>query len=115
MAGQVVSRLETAVRPDHRDHGRSNCGGALAPVEMKIDQGKLESEEPAHQAKSGDVEDEVMCEPCTEERAPRTIFDPVQPTKKQICDHDVTHLPYRSWCKWCVMAKGREDKHPRVT
>ena len=27
--------------------------------------------------------------------------------------HEVSHVPYRSWCKVCVQTKGRDKAHPR--
>ena len=27
--------------------------------------------------------------------------------------HRVTHWPYRAWCAWCVMGRGREEPHGR--
>ena len=32
--------------------------------------------------------------------------DPGQPTWTEIEEHRLTHQPYRSWCKWCVMGRG---------
>ena len=29
--------------------------------------------------------------------------DPGQPSDKQVEEHRRTHIPYRSWCKWCVL------------
>ncbi len=37
--------------------------------------------------------------------------DPGQPTLRQIEDHRRVHLPYRLWCKWCVMGRGRGLPH----
>ena len=73
----------------------------------------METNEPNEESEVGEIEvDEVACEETTE-RVSRAVFDPIQPTARQISDHDRTHLPYRNWCKWCVLAKGREDGHPR--
>ena len=42
----------------------------------------------------------------------RTLRRPGQPTQKQIRDHkQASHLPYRSWCKFCVEGKGLHDHH----
>ena len=40
---------------------------------------------------------------------------PVQPSQKEIEEHEVTHYPYRSWCRYCVAASGRRDKHASVS
>ena len=37
--------------------------------------------------------------------------DPGNPTKKQIEQHRWCHLPYRSWCRWCVLGRGRGLQH----
>ena len=36
---------------------------------------------------------------------PTQFRSPGNPTKAEIEDHDVTHLPYRSWCSHCVRGK----------
>ena len=38
---------------------------------------------------------------------------PTQPTAQERAEHELTHLPYRSWCPTCVANKGRADNHPR--
>ena len=47
-----------------------------------------------------------------EEVEPANIVpNPYVPTQSEIDDHCVDHLPYRSWCKFCIEAFGREDAH----
>ena len=58
-------------------------------------------------------EDKVMNEPCMEARVPRTAFDPLLPSAEEVAEHNVTHVPYRRWCKICNEARGREDPHSR--
>ena len=38
---------------------------------------------------------------------------PAQPTAQERAEHELTHLPFRSWCPTCVANKGRADNHPR--
>ena len=46
------------------------------------------------------------------EKAPIVIVkDPSAPTPKEKEDHEITHLPHRSWCPICVKARGKEDPH----
>ena len=33
------------------------------------------------------------------------------PTKKEIEEHQVTHWPFRSWCKHCVKSKSNAKLH----
>ena len=48
-----------------------------------------------------------------EAKQPKYMRDPGQPSQKQIEEHDILHLEYRSWCKWCVLGKGQSDHHLR--
>ena len=43
----------------------------------------------------------------------KMAVDPGQPTPKQLEDHRRLHLPYRLWCKWCVMGRGRGFPHTK--
>ena len=43
----------------------------------------------------------------------RNISDPGQPTAKEHQEHMITHRPYRSWCKFCVMVRGVNAPHRR--
>ena len=38
---------------------------------------------------------------------------PQQPTRQERLEHELTHLPYHSWCPICVKSKGRTDDHPK--
>ena len=40
-------------------------------------------------------------------RNPRKLLDPKLPTKKDVDEHNLTHLPYRNWCQYCVEGKGK--------
>ena len=42
---------------------------------------------------------------------PTPVWQPIQPTKREIQEHELTHIPYRSWCIHCVKARGRSDQH----
>ena len=41
------------------------------------------------------------------------IAKPKQPTAQQRAEHELTHLPYRTWCDICVRTKGKANSHPR--
>ena len=36
---------------------------------------------------------------------------PTQPTRQEMEEHALTHMPYRSWCPICVKAKGKQDAY----
>ena len=37
---------------------------------------------------------------------------PRGPTEKERAEHNLTHLPYRSWCPACVAGRGLGPAHP---
>ena len=56
--------------------------------------------------RQGDDDHEVRCGKY--DKAPvRIAKDPQQPTEQDIKEHNVTHLPHRSWCPVCVKARTR--------
>ena len=59
-------------------------------------------------------EEEVQIEEEEETEAPRYAHDPLQPTARQIAEHRVNHIPYRTWCQWCVLGRGRGQPHKRT-
>jgi len=59
-----------------------------------------------------EVEDEIDAEAA--EAAPIKIArDPGDPTPGEREIHNITHIPYRSWCSICVIGRGQEESHFR--
>ena len=46
-----------------------------------------------------------------EVRKPSPAARPYTPTKAEVYEHEVTHLPYRTWCKHCVKGRGVSTPH----
>ena len=44
-------------------------------------------------------------------RKPLKVADPKLPTQTEIDEHNLTHLPFRNWCKHCIRGKGRSADH----
>ena len=40
---------------------------------------------------------------------------PDRPTPEMVAAHEVSHLPYRSWCRACVAGRGRAFQHKAST
>ena len=40
--------------------------------------------------------------------------DPRQPSQQEKEEHEMTHLPFGSWCRHCIMARGREEDCRKV-
>ena len=43
-------------------------------------------------------------------RVPRKVAEPRMP-QFEIEEHNITHLPYRSWCVHCVRVRGEQAGH----
>ena len=39
------------------------------------------------------------------------MLDPQLPTKEEVEEHNLTHLPFRNWCPHCVRGAGRSADH----
>jgi hypothetical protein len=59
--------------------------------------------------------EDLACKPCDEEEAdkPKQIWKPLKPTVKEVEEHNLTHLPFRNWCIFCVKGKSKDDPHRR--
>ena len=44
-------------------------------------------------------------------RSPKKVQDPRVPTHAEVDDHNMTHLPYRSWCTHCVRGRREAPHH----
>ena len=56
------------------------------------------------EGEAGEASDE---EQGNEERRPKRIADPRKPSQAEVEEHELTHLPFRSWCSKCVQGKPR--------
>ena len=44
----------------------------------------------------------------------RMVRAPGDPTEAEREEHEITHVPYRSWCEHCVKSRGEDGQHGRV-
>ena len=40
---------------------------------------------------------------------------PVQPTEQDKRDHEITHVPFQPWCKYCVSSRSRANYHAHTS
>ena len=55
---------------------------------------------------------EAMVEEPQEAQEAKSISAPNRPTPDQ--SHNISHIPFRSWCPHCVRGRGRSHQHKRV-
>ena len=41
----------------------------------------------------------------------KIAVDPQMPSPQEVESHRLIHLPFRNWCKWCIMGRGRGLQH----
>ena len=42
---------------------------------------------------------------------PKSVAVPIPPSRQERLEHELTHLPFRSWCEFCVKGKCKADQH----
>ena len=43
----------------------------------------------------------------------RGMKDPAEPSHDERARHELTHVPFRPWCRHCVSGKAADDPHQR--
>ena len=88
---------EHPIRPDEQQPlDNAKVGEDLMPVEAESEQ--IDEEQI-------DAEDEVEAQEPVRRREVPT------PSKEEVRRHNISHLPYRSWCPQCVAGRCRDDPH----
>ena len=85
------------------------CGLNCATADEKVQVESLVA--PAEDDVADNEEIQIKDEADTEVERLKHAVDPGQPTSKQIEEHRKTHLPFRLWCKWCILGRGRGFQH----
>ena len=47
-------------------------------------------------------------------RKPKKVQDPMMPSPDEVEEHNLTHIPFRSWCKHCIRGRGESVAHSRA-
>jgi len=68
-------------------------------------------EEPSVDVGADGEQEEEGTDESTEKREVVKMADPREPTEEERREHNLTHLPFRSWCPHCVRGRGREADH----
>ena len=56
-------------------------------------------------------EEEIVAETGESVVVPKGLPSPSLPSKAEVEHHNLTHLPYRSWCPFCVAARRKNNAH----
>ena len=80
--------------------------GAEEGEDEAVEKEKIQDEEEPQGMKQAEAEE-------SEDTPLKVLRDPGCPTEEERENHKATHIPYRSWCLVCVVAKGKEDPHKK--
>lgn len=66
--------------------------------------------------RSAHIEDVALCDVEEEHeeagvRRPAKVLSPQLPSKEEVDEHNLTHLPFRNWCQHCVRGTGCSADH----
>ena len=103
------SSEDGAVRPKVKERTREE-GKAGKKLELHA----MEEKEEKQGEKDSEEEDEEV----GGEAGPRgcvKIQDPKLPTRAEVEEHNLTHLPFRNWCRHCIRGRGKEMPHRKAT
>ena len=87
----------------HHDRARGEDGDALS--QQEVTENEVGDEE--------DGNEEDGREEGEEGRQPVRVRAPQQVSKEERDAHELTHTPYRAWCRHCVRARGRNAPHKK--
>ena len=96
------------MRTEEDDQVNSGNAVDVEEVEEVIDgEGRDEAlPEPEEKSDSEDRGDEGQ--------VPKQLTNTRGPTRREREEHELTHIPYRSWCAQCVHGRGRNTAHKKM-
>ena len=104
------SKGEVAVRPKQRQREDEETGERLEVAAVGSQDPRVQAEGQAGEEEEEKDEDEdAGMRKCVK------MQDPKLPSKSEVEEHNITHLPFRSWCRHCIRGRGKEMPHCRST
>ena len=93
------------------DRAREKCASARSALARSMAQGVSPLTAEELDSSSGPMADESAGLDLPEGQEPRQLRVPTSPTPEMIEKHELTHIPFRPWCRACVRGRGRADQH----
>ena len=94
-------------------HDKRVCavhGNRLSKVTGQTDLTPLQEEE------EEPTSEQIQADSDAVQEAPKSASAPVPytPTQAEREAHEISHWPYRAWCRFCVMGRGKNLDHARM-
>ena len=103
---QDAAMPSSAERP-----GEPTTGEDIFGVDLDIDAGKRKHEFGMPKEDSGRGWRAKQRGTDSQRAAMRVATGLIKPSRKDIEEHMICHIPYAPWCKYCVAARALEDAH----
>ena len=114
-----TTEMEGAVK-GVKTEGEHAADGAASDTGKDRKNGKEEGDDISGGVEPQEEMGDFLCMPCedregvdaeVEEEAEvqRPAADPGQPTRAQREEHNLTHFPFRSWCRACVLGRAKDS------
>ena len=97
------------------EKGKKEAPKPAPPVNASAAASRPEEDVICEEEESGAVPEGNAEEGGDEETDARALGSPCRPSQAEIDLHNVTHLPYRSWCAFCVRGRGRGNQHRTIS
>ncbi|CAJ1377485.1 unnamed protein product [Effrenium voratum] len=104
--GAVGANEDEQPKPVEDDDGRSDLYQPSSREGEDAEPGIFELGE-----EQGDLPEEMLHEEFEEVGERLGQRSPIKPTADEVRQHNISHIPYRSWCGHCVRGKGRALQH----
>ena len=91
-AGELVAASTASATARQEEHGAPSV-----------------TDEPDEIPETADIQDEVKDE-SDEAESLKQAHSPILPPAAEVQQHRLTHLPYRSWCKFCSLGRGTGEQ-----
>ena len=104
--GPVVGGEQSAAAARTPEEGRQGHGPADMSEEAERDDRNNGEGDEIEISEDGE-DDEAECGT----RRVKRMQDPRLPTQAEVKEHQLTHLPFRSWCHHCMKGGGKEMPH----
>ena len=116
--------MADCISPSHDIVDVENAGedgqerdGVDGEAEMHQSEGQEDQRDEAQEERAedeGQEEDAINADAEEEAERPRGLRDPGKPSKSEIEEHEITHIPFRLWCSACILGRAKDKLHMRL-
>ncbi len=105
-----IYELKVGIVHDHSGAGPQDCAGDNEAMVLPFGADSSASHFGSEAAASADPAEEQTVKMDFEVQAVHYRKTPRQPTAEEIAQHEITHVPHRDWCRYCLGGRGRADR-----